>query len=427
MRYTSILKAKLALPAHPGAAARARDRRRIYAAAFLRAVATGLIGVLLGIYLASLSLDAKNAGLLVAVGLAGATVAVAFVTFAGNRCGRRRLLIVHTVLSAAGALVLAFHAHMALLLPAVFLGMVNGMGRDRGAALVLEQAMLPATTSDEHRTAAFARYNALQDIGHALGSLLAAVPWTLESAGAADSHGAVRASMLFYAMLSVLPLFAYVRLSAAVESPLTTLETGLAPESRRRLQKIAGLFALDGFGGGFLTTALVAYFFHLRFGVSAASVGILFFTARIANAVSHLAAARLARRFGLVNTMVFTHLPSSVLLMTVAIAPSFEIAAALFLLREALVEMDVPTRQSYVMAVVRAEERTFASGVTHLVRLTGWALAPAIAGMAMDEVSLMVPLLIGAALKIAYDLLLWRAFRSLKPPEERRAAAAGRP
>ena len=175
---------------------------------------------------------------------------------------------------------------------------------------------------------------------------------------------------------------------------------------------------LDSLGGGFLTAALVSFFFFKRFGVDEAVLGPLFFVARLLNALSHLGAAWLARRIGLVNTMVFTHIPSSVLLATVAIAPSFTVAAILFLLREGLVEMDVPTRQSYVMAVVRPEERTVAGGVTQLVRTAAWSVAPPFAGLMMQGLSLASPLVIASALKISYDVLLYAAFRKLKPPEE---------
>jgi predicted MFS family arabinose efflux permease len=199
---------------------------------------------------------------------------------------------------------------------------------------------------------------------------------------------------------------------------------GVSAESRSVLTRISALFALDSLGGGFLTTALLAFFFHERFGVDEAAVGALFFGSRVLNALSHLGAAWLARRIGLVNTMVFTHIPSSLLLVTVPFAPSFAVAAGLFLLREGLVEMDVPTRQSYVMAVVRPAERTFASGLTHLVRLGAWAVAPAFAGLFMRGGSLATPLYVGAAMKVAYDLLLWLSFRRLRAPEER---GEGRP
>jgi MFS family permease len=183
------------------------------------------------------------------------------------------------------------------------------------------------------------------------------------------------------------------------------------------------LFAIDSLAGGFLTTALLSFFFYRRFGVGLEAIGPMFFAARMLNAVSHFGAAWLARRIGLVKTMVFTHIPSSLLLVSVAYAPSFPVAALLFLLREGLVEMDVPTRQSYVMAVVRPAERTVASGVTHIVRMGAWAVAPAFAGMIMKDVSLMLPLVIGAGMKVGYDLLLWRAFRHVKPPEEVAATA----
>jgi predicted MFS family arabinose efflux permease len=298
-----------------------------------------------------------------------------------------------------------------------FLGMVNGMGRDRGAALILEQALLPTTVTDATRTLAFAQYNVLQDLGHALGGLLAGLPALLASSGVTDSSRAFAATLILYALLAVMPIGAYLRLSRKITTPKRE-RVRLTPSSRRILWRISALFALDSLAGGFLTTALLSYFFAERFGVGVALIGPLFFVVRLANALSHFAAAWLARRIGLVNTMVFTHIPSSLLLITVAYAPSFPVAAGLFLLRESLVEMDVPTRQSYVMAVVRPEERTLASGVTHLVRMGAWAVAPAFAGALMSGASLMMPLVIGAAMKIAYDLLLWRAFRHVKPPEE---------
>jgi len=192
----------------------------------------------------------------------------------------------------------------------------------------------------------------------------------------------------------------------------------LTPASRGILGRVTALFLLDSLGGGFLTSALLTFFFRSRFDASDGAIALLFFLSRVANAGSHLGAAVLARRFGLVNTMVFTHIPASLLLLTVPIAPSFGVAAVLFLLREGLVEMDVPTRQSYVMAVVRPEERTFAAGITHLVRLAGWAVAPAFAGPLMSGLAPAAPLVVGAGMKIAYDLLLYRAFRHIRPPEE---------
>ncbi len=394
------------------------DRQRLYTAAFLRALATGMAGVLLGLHLARQGLSAAAFGSVIAAGLLGATLAVGLATWWGDRIGRRRLLLWLSGLSALGGLAVAGSGNAVPLGASALLGMVNGMGRDRGAALVLEQAMLPATTDDAGRTGAFARYNLLMDLGHALGALAAALPDLLRAWGGVGEAVAYQGAFLVYAALLAAGLPFYAGLSAAAGAPARALPA-LAPQSRRVLWRISALFAVDSIAGGFLGAALISYFFFERFGASPAVIGALFFGARLMNAASHLGAAWLAKRIGLVNTMVFTHIPSSFLLLTVAVAPSFEIAALLFLLREGLVEMDVPTRQSYVMAMVRPEERTFASGVTHLVRLGGWSVAPAFAGWLMQVAALGSPLIVGAALKIGYDLLLWRAFRGLKPPEER--------
>ncbi len=396
------------------------DRPILYAAAFLRALATGLMGVLLGIYLDKLAFTPADIGLVIGSGLTGAALSTLIVTLLGDRLGRRRSLLVIGVASAAGGFALMITSGLAAVCAVAFIGMVNGMGRDRGASLVLEQAILPGTVTPERRTRAFAWYNVLQDMGHALGGALAAMPVLLREAAGAGVLASFHATVAVYAGVLLLSAMLYSRLSSAVEAHESSATEKLAPHSRRVLWKISSLFALDSLAGGFLGTALLAYFFYQRFAVDEATIAVLFFCARTANAASHFGAAWLAARIGLVNTMVFTHVPSSILLMTVPFAPSFAVAALLFLLREGLVEMDVPTRQSYVMAVVRPEERTFASGITHLVRMGGWATAPFFAGFLMQGLALATPLLVGAGMKIVYDVALYKAFRHLKPPEERR-------
>ena len=261
-------------------------------------------------------------------------------------------------------------------------------------------------------------YNIVQDAGHALGGLVAGTPALLVRIGL-DRPASIRWTLGFSALLLLAAVPFYLRLGASAEATERRAPRALSPGSRRVVARISALFALDSLGGGFLTTALVSYFFFERFGVGEGVVGPLFFFARLANAASHLGAAWLAKRIGLVRTMVFTHVPSSLLLVTVAFAPSFPVAAILFLLREGLVEMDVPTRQSYVMAVVRPEERTLASGVTHLVRMAAWAVAPSFAGALMRGPLLAAPLVVGAGMKIVYDGLLFVAFRRVRPPEER--------
>ncbi|MCL6554890.1 MAG: MFS transporter [Burkholderiales bacterium] len=394
-----------------------RDRRILLTTACLRAFATGLMGVLLGLYLAHLNFNAGEIGVVVGVGLTGAALSSLVVTFLGDRLGRRSSLLVLVALAAGGGVVLWWTTHLLAVCAAAFFGMVNGAGRDRGAALVLEQAMLPQTTDDAHRTRSFAWYNVLQDAGHALGVLAAGLPALMGNGALFGYQVAIGVYVALYALTGLL----YLGLSAAVEpaAPSPRWIPPVSPESRRIIARVAGLFAIDSFAGGFLGTALLSYFFFVRFGVGEGAIALLFFAARIANGVSHLGAAWLAARIGLVNTMVFTHVPSSLVLIAVALVPQFWMAALLFLVRELLVEMDVPTRQSYVMAVVKPEERTFASGVTSLVRLAGWAIGPFAAGVLMQGVALTMPLIVGAGLKIGYDLMLYRSFRDLKPPEER--------
>jgi len=396
------------------------DRARIYSVAGFRACAVGLSGIILALHLSTLGLNPWLIGLCISLGLFGCALGTVVVTFTADRLGRRGSLIALSLLMAAGAVLFMRATQTSVLLVSALFGMVNGMGRDRGAGVTIEQAMLPQTTTDASRTKVFAWYNLVVDGGHAVGSLLGGLPaWLRLHAGVAPL-ASYQWTWALYGTLCLAAAGCAWRLSPAVELRLARPIARLSPSSRPFVAKFAALSTLDSFAGGFLTTALLSYWFFRRFGVDEALLGPLFFVVRIANGLSHLAAAWLARRIGLVNTMVFTHLPSSLLLMTVPLAPSLPMAIFLFLIRESLVEMDVPTRQSYLVAIVREEERTRASGITNLARNMAWAVAPMVAGSLMRTVSLSAPLVIGPGLKIAYDLLLYRAFRHLPPPEERR-------
>ena len=418
-----------------------RDRRLLCAAAFVRAAATKYAAVVLGLFLATTRIDAS----VTSAGLLGVALATLVVTWAGARLPPRTTVFTTAILGAVGALVLAgsgtwIPGDMGLVAGAAcFVGMINAMGRDRSPSLAVETALLPSTTTDAGRTQAFAWHSVMQDGGHALGGLLAAaVPWLFAAAAGAavatDGDAAVRAALAthdaaplrmglaFYGALLLAAAVPYLLLSRELAAPPPRPRVPLSPEGRRILVRVCALFGLDGLGGGFLATSLMTYFFHERFHVSGETIGLLTAAGSALNAVSHFGAAWLARRIGLVRTMVFTHIPSSVLLATVPFAPSFGVAAALYLVREGLVEMDVPTRQSYVMAVLRPEERTFASGATLLVRLFAYIVGPLVAAPFLatgDPADLAVPLWIGAGTKILYDVLLWRSFRARPPPEER--------
>ena len=264
----------------------------------------------------------------------------------------------------------------------------------------------------------FAWYNVMLDAGYAAGGLLAALPTFFESSLGLATVDAMRLALALFCVLYTAAAVLYARLPARLPGAASVGLRHLSPESRPIVTKISFLFFLDAFGGGFIGSALFAYFFAEQFGAPAAAIAVLFAAGRVLSAFSHLAAAWLARHIGLVNTMVYTHVPTSLLLFTIVASDRFEVAAVLFLLREALNEMDVPTRQSYVMAVVRPEERLAAAGITALVRSGGWAAAPVFAGMMMQAGGLGLPLVFAGITKLSYDLLLWREFRRVKPPEE---------
>jgi MFS family permease len=398
-----------------------KDLFIINTAAFLRSFTFGLTGVVLGIYLFRAGLSSFNIGMVVAVGLVGSALATIGVTAKADRAGRRRTLVALSLLGAIGPLAVAFTPAIPVLVVMAFVGMLNGTGTDRSAAFSLEQAIIPGLVPDASRTWGLAWYNVVLDAAGSLGALAAALPLLLQQWLALPLLASYRTVFLGCAFLGVVGAILYSSASARVEATKSAMEAiphPISPATKKVVTKLAGLFSLDAFGGGFLTDALVAYWFFRRFGISEESLGVLFFAVHLLNAASHLGAAWLARRIGLVNTMVFTHLPSSLFLVAAAFAPSLKVAVVLFLCREALVEMDVPTRQSYVAAVVLPNERTFASGVANLARNIFWAVGSSVAGFLMQNVAFSAPLVLGGGAKISYDLLLYRAFRNLKPPEE---------
>jgi len=377
-----------------------------------------MTGVLLALYLNAEGWHIQRIGWLVTAGLAGLALATLYVSYFADRLGRRRVLFVLTTLSACGLVALAWMPSAPTLFAAAFLGMLNGLGRDRGPAYALEQAMLPQTTTPQRRTFVIAWYSLALDIALAVGSLAAGLPIWLQRSGweaTASYRAAWFGCAFFFLLCGLLYMFVSERTEAVANAPLAH---SFQPETRRRIYRLATLTGMDSLGGGFLTGALVSYWFFQRFEIGAEWLGPLFFAARVANAVSHLVAAWMARHIGLLNTMVFTHIPSSLFLIAVPFAPSLHVAALLFLAREALVEMDVPTRQSYIVAVVPPEARSYASGITTFTRNVAYAVAPGFAGLAMGGALLSLPLFLGGGIKIAYDVLLYSAFRRVKPPEE---------
>ena len=313
---------------------RARDRRLILVAAFLRSVGIGMTGVLLGVYLAQARYSPLQIGVITAAGLAGNIVALLPVTFRGNRIGRRRVLAGLSLLSAAGGVAVAGSSGFGPLTFVCFFGLMNGMGRDRGPACALEQALLPGLVPPARRTWAFAQYNVVQDAGHAIGSLSGAIPYLLRSLLGVELLASYRLAFLVYALINLGAAAIYAALSGqsevrTAEEPGSAAGPALSPRSRAIITRLCALFGLDSLGGGFLGGALIGYWFFERYRVTEAALAPLFFASRVLNAFSHLGAAGLAARIGLVNTMVFTHIPSSLSLMAVGLTVASAFASSI--------------------------------------------------------------------------------------------------
>ncbi len=408
-----------------------RDGRWLFAARIARMFGYGFLAVILVLYLSALGLDEMHIGLLLTLTLIGDTVVSLWLSTHADRYGRRVTLAVGALLIVgAGVVFLATDAFWLLLLAAT-IGVISPSGYEVGPFLAVEQAALTQTVPDAHRTSAFAWYNLAGSFATAAGSLAGG-----GIAGAGQHLGfsalsSYRVVLAGYAAVGVLLALAFLRLSPAGESPVST--AGPLTPARFGLHhsggvvlKLSGLFALDAFAGGFVIQSLLAYWFFQRFGANEATLGAIFFGANLLAGISALAASAIARRFGLVNTMVFTHLPSNLLLMAVPLMPTLPLAVAVLLLRFSISQLDVPTRQSYTMAIVRPEERSAAAGITGTARTVGAAVAPVCAGVLFGAPALMsVPFYLGGGLKVIYDLLLLHSFSSLRPPEESTPSRSG--
>jgi MFS family permease len=400
-----------------------RDARLLFLARAVRMFGYGALGVILVLYLAAAGLSAGEIGLLLTLTLVGDTVISLFLTTHADRIGRRRTLAIGALLMAAAGVVFASSTVFVVLLVTATLGVLSPSGNEVGPFLPIEQSSLTQVTPGERRTSIYAWYNLTGSIATATGALVSGLAVSGLVAAGWTELDAYRAVLVGYSIagLAIVPIARAV--SPGVEVP--PVDTSIARRfglhrSRGVVGRLAGLFALDAFGGGLIVQSLLAFWFHQRFGVSEAVLGAIFFGANLLAAVSALAAARIAARIGLINTMVFTHLPSNVLLMLVPLMPTVELAIAVLLVRFSISQMDVPTRQSYTMAVVDPDERSAAAGITGIARTTGASLSPLIAAPLFAIPGLAsVPFFLAGGLKILYDLALWRAFRARPTPEER--------
>jgi MFS family permease len=415
----------------PGCGALTPDGWLLFGTRTARLFAYGLLSVVLVFYLKEEGLDEGRIGLLLTLTLAGDTAVSLWLTTRADRVGRRRTLLVGALLMVFAAVLFALTSHFWLLLLAATVGVISPSGNEVGPFLAIEQAALSQTVPAERRTGVFAWYNLVGSLGTAAGSLCGGAVTQLAQALGASGADSCRPVIIGYGAIGLVLALAFLRLSPATERPApNTPAPAESPiqshlglhRSRRVVLHLSALFALDAFAGGFVIQSIVAYWFYLRFKVEPATIGAIFFGANLLAGVSALTAAWLARRFGLVNTMVFTHLPSNVLLLLVPLMPSVWLAVLVLLLRFSISQMDVPARQSYTMAVVSPEERSAASGVTGVARSLGAAASPLLAVLCMGNAALMsVPFFLAGGLKIGYDVLLYRAFIAVKPPEERGA------
>lgn len=404
-----------------------RDVRLLFGARTVRLFGYGALAVVLALYLAELGFDEGRIGLLLGLTLAGDAVVSLWLTTRADRFGRRRTLRVGAGLMIAAAIVFALSGDFVVLLAVAIVGVLSPSGNEVGPFLSVEQAALSQVVPGARRTTVFAWYQLAGSLATAAGSLAAGVAVQLLQAGGTTALDSYRAVIVAYAVVGIALLVLVGRTSSAVEAaapadPSIRRRLGLH-RSGRVVGELSALFALDAFGGGFVVQSIVALWFHLRWGVEPAVLGGIFFGANALAGLSGLVAARLAARYGLIATMVGTHLPSNVLLILVPLMPSLPLAVGVLLARFAISQMDVPTRQSYTMAVVHPDERSAAAGLTGMARSAGAALAPlfAVPLLAVPVLGGGLPFVVAGGLKIAYDLALWQRFRALRTPDEERA------
>ena len=393
----------------------------------IRMAAYGGLAIVLALYLIEIGLDEAQVGLLLALTLAGDAVVSLVLTTRADRVGRRPTLVLGAGLMILGGAVFVSTGEFVVLVAAAIVAVLSPSGNEVGPFLPVEQAALSEVVPADRRTVAFAWYQLAGSLATAGGSLAAGLLVQLLVDGGAAAADAYRSVIVVYAFLGVLIGVLGSTLSPAVEPPLRPSDVSIRRRlglhrSRRVVGELSALFALDAFGGGFVVQSIVALWFGLRWDVEPALLGGIFFGANALAGLSGLVAARLAARIGLIETMVVTHIPSNVLLILVPLMPSLELAIAVLLVRFSISQMDVPTRQSYTMAVVAPDERSAASGITGMARSAGAAVAPLMAAplVAAPVLAGGLPFVIAGVLKIGYDLALWRRFRSQRPPDEGR-------
>ena len=410
-----------------------RDITTLFTTRIIRLFCYGFLSVVLALYLVQAGLDEKQVGLLFTLTLAGDAGISLWLTTSADRFGRKRTLILGALLMLGAGAVFIITRNIVVLMVAAIIGVISPSGNEIGPFLSVEQAALSHLLPAERRTQSFAWYNLAGSFATATGALSGGwLAQALQARGmpALDAYRVVLAG---YATGGLVLAALFLSLSREIEvKPSDESESGPRllglHRSRGVVARLSGLFSMDAFAGGLIVQSMIAYWFHIKFGVEAGVIGSIFFGANVLAGISALLAVRLAKKFGLINTMVFTHIPSNVLLILVPLMPTLPWAIGLLLLRFSISQMDVPTRQSYTMAVVAPDERSAASGITGIARSVGAALSPSLTGLFLSVPGLIsVPFFLSGGLKIVYDVLLYRSFSAVKAPEEEIASSGKAP
>jgi len=401
-----------------------KDGKLVLAARVTRTFAYGFLSIVLAIYLKIIGFNDIVIGLVLASTLVNSVIFTLIASFYADRLGRRNMLVIYAALmSISGAIFLATEDYLALI-AAALIGTINVTGSETGAFLSIEQALLPQTVSNvRKRNTIFALYNMAGTFAMSVGILLSGLPAILQHQFGLSQIESIKPLFMLYSILGIIVMIIYFMLSKKIEltsdqiaKPLTQV---LSPGTKKIVGKLSGLFSLDSFAGGFVIQSIVAFWFFTKFGLDLTTLSYIFSIAGVLTAFSFLAAARIADKIGLVNTMVFTHIPSNILLILVGFAPTLPLAIAFYLGRMALSQMDVPTRQSYIVSVVKEEERTASTGITNISRNISQAVSPSLTGYILQALPVLsAPFVFGGILKIAYDLALYLNFKNIKPAEE---------
>ncbi|MGI0073681.1 MAG: MFS transporter [Nitrosotalea sp.] len=401
-----------------------RDGKLILSARIVRTFSYGFLSVILAIYLQLIGFNEILIGFVLTATLVNSVIFNIVSSAYADKIGRRKFLILYAVLMIISAVIFFLTSNYVALIIAALIGTINVTGSEVGAFLSLEQAILPQTVSDvKKRTSIFAIYNTVGTFAMAGGVLLSGLPHIFSEQFGLDQINSIKILFLVYAACAVGTMIIYLVLSPKIETQSKNQGNNsslrdLSPKSRNIITKMSSLFAVDSFAGGFVIQSIVSFWFYTKFGADLSTLSYIFTIAGVLTALSYMFATKIASKIGLVSTMVYTHIPSNILLILVPFAPSLPLAIGLYFARMSLSQMDVPTRQSYLMAVVNENERVAAAGITNTSRNIAQAISPSITGAILSSLALSAPFVIGGVLKIAYDIGIFLSFKKMKPPEE---------